>query len=280
MYSNGKIRQQCKKPQGLRKRGWKGSYFMDTKKKIYVVVLIWAAVIVQILITKGINRESRMVTQVMSDGVENVTAAEVKLYAAYGDENMDAGTRETLVKKLGGELGITSGYEIVQKEDGGNASTVFVKKGANGDTTIRLISMQQTSADGKEKQENYLMTELALKNQSTEQIYRCKEMLTQLYEKLGMEPSSNIYLCSQEKGRLTEDEIEQATQEFLSDMHAKKRKTIELDNTICIYGYSDNVNEYVYQDDERVNVNIAFSYDEEEDITYIHRAIPFIDKSF
>ncbi len=29
-----------------------------------------------------------MVTQVMSDGVENVTAAEVKLYAHYGDETM------------------------------------------------------------------------------------------------------------------------------------------------------------------------------------------------
>lgn len=262
------------------KRGRKGSYVMDTKKKIYVLVLIWAAVFVQILITKGINRESRMVAQVMSDGIENVTAAEVKLYAAYGEESMDAGKRETLVKKLGGKLGITSGYEVVQKEDGDAASTALVKKGANGDTTIRLISMQETSADGKDRQENYLMTELVLKNQSTEDIYSCKEMLEQLYEGLGMEASSNIYLCSQEKGRMTEEEIEQATQDFLSTMHAKKRKTIELDNTSCIYGYSDNINEYVYQDDERVNVNIAFSYDEDEDITYIHRAIPFIDKSF
>ncbi len=253
---------------------------MDTKKKIYVVVLIWAAVFLQIWITKGINRESRMVTQVMSEGVENVTAAEVKLYADYGEDKMDAVTRETLVKKLGAELGITSGYEIVQKEDGGTASTAFVKKGENGDTTIRLISMQETGADGTDRQENYLMTELVLKNQSTEKIYQCKEMLEKLYEKLGMNASSNLYLCSQEKGRMTAEEIEQVTQKFLTDMHAKKRKTIELDNTICIYGYSDNVAEYVYQDDERVNVNIAFSYDEDEDITYIHRAIPFIDKSF
>lgn len=50
---------------------------MSTKKKLYIVVLIWAAVALQIFITKRIDRESQMVTQVMSDGVENVTAAEV-----------------------------------------------------------------------------------------------------------------------------------------------------------------------------------------------------------
>lgn len=38
--------------------------------------------------------------------------------------------------------------------------------------------------------------------------------------------------------------------------------------------------EYVYQNDYKVNVNIAFTYDEAEDITYIHRGLPFIDKSF
>ena len=61
---------------------------MSTKKKLYIVVLIWAAVALQIFITKRIDRESQMVTQVMSDGVENVTVAEVKLYAHYGDETV------------------------------------------------------------------------------------------------------------------------------------------------------------------------------------------------
>ena len=67
---------------------------MSTKKKLYIVVLIWAAVALQIFITKRIDRESQMVTQVMSDGVENVTVAEVKLYAHYGDETMTEAARE------------------------------------------------------------------------------------------------------------------------------------------------------------------------------------------
>ena len=253
---------------------------MNTKKKLYIVVLIWAAVALQIFITKRIDRESQMVTQVMSDGVENVTAAEVKLYAHYGDEPMTGAAREKILQRVGEKLGIVSGYDIIAGIEGENTSTTFVKKGENGDTTIRLISMEQTNADGSTTQENYLMTEIALKNQSTENIYRCKEQLDQIYADLGLSGSSNLYLCSQEKGRMTEDEMKKATADFFETMHAKKRNEIELQDTLCIYGYSDNVPEYVYQNDHKVNVNIAFTYDEAEDITYIHRGLPFIDKSF
>ena len=79
---------------------------------------------------------------------------------------------------------------------------------------------------------------------------------------------------------MTEDEMQKATADFFDTMHAKKRNEIELQDTLCIYGYSDNVPEYVYQNDHKVNVNIAFTYDQAEDITYIHRGLPFIDKSF
>lgn len=253
---------------------------MNMKKKLYIVVLIWAAVALQIFITKRIDRESQMVTQVMSDGVENVTAAEVKLYAHYGDEPMTGAAREKILQRVGEKLGIVSGYDIIAGIEGENISTTFVKKGENGDTTIRLISMEQTNADGSTTQENYLMTEIALKNQSTENIYRCKEQLDQIYADLGLSGSSNLYLCSQEKGRMTEDEMKKATADFFETMHAKKRNEIELQDTLCIYGYSDNIPEYVYQNDHKVNVNIAFTYDEAEDITYIHRGLPFIDKSF
>ena len=135
---------------------------MSTKKKLYIVVLIWAAVALQIFITKRIDRESQMVTQVMSDGVENVTAAEVKLYAHYGDETMTEAAREKILQRVGEKLGIISGYDIITSTEGENTSTTFVKKGENGDTTIRLISMEQTNADGSTIQENYLMTEIAL----------------------------------------------------------------------------------------------------------------------
>ena len=76
------------------------------------------------------------------------------------------------------------------------------------------------------------------------------------------------------------DEMEVAVEDFLRGMGARAVAEYEIEGAYMTYGYSDDIDEYVYQDDEKVNVNIAFSYDEAEDVTRIYWGIPFVDKSF
>lgn len=253
---------------------------MDTKKKLTILVLIWAAVLVQLVITKGINREQQMIVSVMSEESSGITDAEVKVYALYGNEPLSENSRTKIVTQIAKKLGVTSDYDIRQLKTSHQENTTLEKTGANADTTIRLLSTSSVDASGQTIHEQYLMTQLTFKNQSSQAIYDYKTKIEQIYKDLGMETSTNLYLCSQEKGRMSEDEIESATNDFLSRMHARIVKEMDFENTHCLYGYTDTISEYVYQNDEKVNVNIAFSYDEEEDITYIHRAIPFIDRSF
>ena len=95
-----------------------------------------------------------------------------------------------------------------------------------------------------------------------------------------MNPTMNIYLCSQEKGQLLPSERQQLIDEFLANMDAKMVEQVEFDNTFLMYGYSKNIDEYVFQNEDKINVNIAFDYDEVEDVTYIHMGVPFVDRSF
>lgn len=95
-----------------------------------------------------------------------------------------------------------------------------------------------------------------------------------------MKANTNIYICTQNKGKLVDTEIETEINAFIKSMDATEIKRIELEDGICVYAYSSDINEYVYQDGEKVNVNIAITYDKTEDITLIHKAIPFVDKSF
>ena len=67
---------------------------------------------------------------------------------------------------------------------------------------------------------------------------------------------------------------------FLENMDAKVVEQVEFDNTFLMYGYSKNIDEYVFQNEDKINVNIAFDYDQLEDVTYIHMGVPFVDRSF
>lgn len=253
---------------------------MSKKSRIYVVVLIWAAAILQLFINSAINREENMVEQVMSEGVDNLLEGSVKAYSYYGNQNLSSYAKEVMVKNLADEFGITGGYEITERYDGDNTTTSLSKKGQQGDTEIKVISLVEEDNYGQPVVENYIMTEIVLKGSNGSKAYDYKEIIDELYRNLGMEANTNIYLQSQYPGRLSEDEIEQETREFLETMDGVEVERVKFDDVTTVYGYSNGIDEYVYQDDNMVNINIAFTYDEEQDVTYIHRAVPFIDRSF
>ena len=253
---------------------------MSKKSKIYVVVLIWAAALLQLFINSAINREEKMVEQVISEGVNNLMESTVKAYAYYGDQELSQNAKEQIVKNLASELGVTSGYEINTRVEGENSTTVLTKLGKQGNTEIKVISLVETDKYNQKVNENYIMVEIELKGSAGSSAYTYKEKLEEMYQNLGMEPNTNVYLCNQKPGELSEAEIKAETENFLETMDATLLENVEFDGVTTVYGYSSNINEFVYQGDERVNVNIAFTYDAEQDVTYIHRAVPFIDRSF
>lgn len=252
---------------------------MNKKTKIYVLSLIWGAIAVQLLINTNICREKVMVTQVMTREDENVISSEVKAYAYYGNEVLSNENRLKIVKKMASKLGIISGYDISMEEDNDRNVVTLKKKGSEGDTCIRLVSSMKADKDNQEIN-NYITMEVLLKASNSDKAYMLKQDVSKIYKSLGMKANANIYICSQRKGTLSEVEIGNEVSNFMKDMNAKEIERVDLDNTICVYGYSRDIDEYVYQGDSKVNVNIAISYDENEDVSYIHRAVPFIDKSF
>ncbi|MDE6026376.1 MAG: YwmB family TATA-box binding protein [Lachnospiraceae bacterium] len=253
---------------------------MNRRSKIYLLALIWAAVLIQLFINSSVNREKKMVTQVMSQGVENLSEGSVRAYAFYGEEELGVGAKEVMVKNLAKSLGIVSGYEINHRKDKDNETTELSKQGKQGDTTIRLISIAVADDYGQQIWENYVLIDIELKGSAGQAVYDYKEKLVKLCDDLGMRANTNIYICTQKKGKMIDTEIETEVNDFIKSMDATEVKRIELEDGICVYAYSSGINEYVYQDGEKVNVNIAITYDKTEDLTLIHKAIPFVDKSF
>lgn len=253
---------------------------MKKKSRIYVLVLIWVAVLVQLFINSSVNREKKLVEQAMSMGVDNLVESSVRAYAYYGSEKISASARETMAKRLADRLGVTSGYEITHKEDDKNETTALDKHGKYGDTSVKIITLKETDEFGEAVYENYIMAEIIFRQSAGSRVYEYKELLSDIYSSLGMEANTNIYMCSQIKGEPADSEVDNLIEEFMEELDADIIQRDEFDNVVCVYGYSPNIDEFVYQDTNRVNVNIAFSYDSTEDITYVHRAIPFVDKSF
>ena len=253
---------------------------MNKKSNIYLIVLIWAAALLQLGINNSINREEQLVKQVMSNQEDNLMEGSVRAYGYYGDMELSDLAREEMALKLARKLGISSDYQIKHEDNRRGRTTTFTKLGKNGDTKIEIISLSSEDEQGETKIENYIAIELTLKGSAAGEVNYFSDSLKDIYISLGMETTTNIYLLSTSKGELTPWERQQRIEEFLDNTDSKEVDTIEFDNVYMIYGYSRNIDEFVYQDDSKVNVNIAFEYVPVEDITYIHMGVPFVDRSF
>ncbi len=253
---------------------------MNKKTKIYVIVLIWGAVLLQFFVNGSINREKQMVEEAISSGAYGLSDGSANCYGFYGYEELNDHSRELMASRIAAKLGITSGYRIEHKQDGNNSTTTLTKNGQNGDTCIKIISLSTADGESATSHENYISTDIKLKGDAAKEIYNYKKYIKELYKGLGIDPVTNIYICNEVKGRVDEEYAGEIISEFMDLMDADVIDTYDIDGTLCVYGYSDGIDDYVYQNDSRVNVNIAIDYNEQTDTTYIHKAVPFVDKSF
>lgn len=257
---------------------------MNTKTKVYVILLIWGAVVLQFAVNRSINREEVLVEQVFSTGVEQVQQSNVKAFGVYGNETISDKTKETIVKRVANMLGIDAGYTIVAStEENGTTtsrSTRLTKKGEQGNTDVSLITVNEKDAYNQEIITQYLLVEIELKGQAGAATTGVKSELCNIYKDLGIEPSVNMHMMSKRKGKLTEDEMNTQIDTLFDELNAKHVSYDEFQSTIMAYGYSKDIEDYVYQGKEKVNVQIAFSYDEKNDVTIMHTAVPFIDGAF
>jgi hypothetical protein len=252
--------------------------FCDMSKgmRIYLVCLVWVAALVQLYINSKVDYEKNMVQEAIATETGELCQGSVTAYGYYGDVTMTEEKRNMIAEKLAAQLGVMEDYALSVRSTEDGELSVLEKTGEQADTKIKVISLNTG--------ETYLHTQIDFKGTACSAAYEYKKLLAELYGDIGVDATTNLYLASQRKGQLDEDEIQIITDDFLESLDAGQVLEIGPEDgiagTTLVYGYSRAIDEYVYQNDEKVNVNIAITYDETEDVTYIHRGVPFVDKSF
>lgn len=258
----------------------------NQKRKGLILLLVAGAFLIQrtsIWSKKEISTETRLVEACFGQSVcmdATVTKGVCKAYGFYGNKELRDGERCSILKHFAEELGILNGYSLREtaehSAEGTRHVVTLTKKGELADTVLKLISF----SNEMQGCENYLAVEISQKEEVQKKLFDYQKSLELLYEKYGMKADTNLYLCTRQRGRMTEEEMETFAKQFFDYMHADAVACESYGTVNLAFGYSDEIEDFVYQNGKAVNVNIVFSYDEAENVTYIHRAVPFVDHAF
>lgn len=240
-------------------------------KKIWVafIVLLWGVAGFQIIQGKAAAEENKIIQVFHTVGSEQKTSM-VEYYGTYDNEYLPIEKREALLRDIAQKLGITRGLETDRTYEEKRQEISLTKKAKHAVTTLRFI----TNEEGKEIKQ-YMIASITL-DKDMESAQAHKKKLEKILDEYTKDSRSSANVIGTYDGKLDLDERNEVADGILGDMGARivtEHRDMQL---YTIYAYTTYVSDFVMQEDQAVNVNIAMRYNEEEDKTYVYVATPVL----
>lgn len=240
-------------------------------KKIWVafIVLLWGVAGFQIIQGKAAAEENKIIQVFHTVGSEQKTSM-VEYYGTYDNDYLPIEKREALLRDIAQKLGITRGLETDRTFEEKRQEISLTKKAKHAVTTLRFI----TNEEGKEIKQ-YMIASITL-DKDMESAQAHKKKLEKILDEYTKDSRSSANVIGTYDGKLDLDERNEVADGILGDMGARivtEHRDMQL---YTIYAYTTYVSDFVMQEDQAVNVNIAMRYNEEEDKTYVYVATPVL----
>lgn len=119
---------------------------MRRSAKIYLVVFVWAAALVQLLVNERIDEQSEepeFIGEVFAESSngfgDDGKGVEIMVWGDYGDSRYSKTVAESILYHTAQAIGITDQGEISYREDTDKQITTYTNLGEDGDTCINFV---------------------------------------------------------------------------------------------------------------------------------------------
>lgn len=259
----------------IHKIKWNKSNLTYIKTALYAFAVIAVVFIVQIAINYSFQDEKKMV-DAFSGAQSDVVKSQLQVVGNYGNKYMTQEDKEQMIDYVSGKLGIAGKLEkkVVQ----GNKTTSITANitGEKSNTTIESISVEYEMDNEVIETSQYIYVTIEIYEEVNSILYY-KNIIEDTFRQMDLDSvDTSISFQGEYKQMLTLKEKNEITDEILSVLQGKVVKDNRSDTMFTVYAYTPMIDEYISVDKNRVNVNVAFSYDEEAKRTMLYMASPVI----
>jgi hypothetical protein len=238
---------------------------------IFIVSILFAVNNFEKVLTNG---EERLMTT-FNEVNFTLNETDLNIWGQYSKSYMNKTQMEVLAINVANELGLDKQYETDYIEEEYKKIYKIVKKTKKADTTIKVVELiEQVQGNGLQV-ENYIIINIILKDKCSSILYY-REKINDLFKSRDMVGRDNLTITSVHRGKLDRETAKQVINTITKKMNCKIKDKYQTDDIYSIYGYSNYINDHIVTKGEKINIDLALTYSEEEDLTYLYAAIPVI----
>lgn len=249
------------------------------KSVLYVMALLCVVVLIQLIINRSYQDEGKLIRAFESTKATPVRG-KLQVVGNFGDKYMTTEDKENLIDHISSKLGITDPLEKKKVEGDTTISISARAEGPSSETDIEAISITTEEQEKIHKTTQYLYVTIDLYD-GLSSVLGYKDIIEDTFSEVGLKNiDTSLLLTGVYDGKLTLLEKNRITDDIMSQLQAEVVAENRSESLYTVYGYTPNIATSLEMEDKKVNVNVAFSYDEAKEETTLYLASPVVNEDY
>lgn len=249
------------------------------KKIMIILTIMWIIAFVRMIVMYDDTDGNVDIVNAFSNDKFIYTDSLLKAEAAIGAQYYTEEDRREYLESVAKAIGLTEDYNIDIVRDGDTITATLSKQAKSAYTSIKMVTNETQKDDNVILLKNYLYINIDIFN-SLESAVLYQEKLKEVFKEMNIVADISLTLKGHIKGELNNTEKNNITDKIMQDLGAKVITGNREDTLYTVYGYCEKIEDYIMLGSTKTNVNIAITYNEDEDITNIYMATPIINEDF
>lgn len=235
-------------------------------KKFILLLTVVSIVFTGIIITKNQKEGSQLMVEAFNQSSFQAVQSNINTYAILKEPLQDFESMENYLKIVNNKIGSNDNSEIIRSETDEVKSLKKTYMSKSSKFTITLDTINNNT---------YLVSDIILYDYC-ENIMPVKEQLDTIFNDLSLKAKTNITMMGSYDGNMNYEDKKLTAFDIIKKINAVGREDYVTDKIYSVVGYTKRIDEYIYLDKQKININLALRYNEYENKTYLYLATPVI----
>jgi hypothetical protein len=248
------------------------------KLTLYIVMVLWVAVATQIIVNRLFREDIQITEAFVKTNAEEMQSS-IEIAGEYAADILSDEDKKNLICDLAAKIGLVIDKEISVWEEGTRSEYYFYKQAKYASSEIKLISVGQEEEDIL-KTRHYIIIRLSISD-GIHSIDKYKTILEEAFERLQVKDTQiTLKYEGNKDGNLTPEQKHEIAQLLVDDLQGEIALEYDEGDLYTVYAYTGMLKEYITSMGNKINVQIAISYNELTNKTKIELATPVLNDSW
>lgn len=248
------------------------------KLTLYIAMVLWVAVAAQILVNRMFQDDIQITEAFVKTNAEEMQSS-IEIAGEYDAGFLSDQNKKDLICDLAAKIGLVIDKDISVWEEGTRSEYYFYKHAKNASSEIKLISVEQEEEDAV-KMRHYIIIRLSISD-GIQSIDKYKIVLEETFKRLEVKDTQITLKYEGNKvGNLSPEQKHEVAQLLVDDLQGEIALEYDEGDLYTVYAYTGMLKEYITSMDNKINIQIAISYNELTNKTKIELATPVLNDSW